>query len=248
MIVVSKDANSTGVIPLGRCGENEARQIRFGIGWLIETYGEGTATLVHFRSRDEAPYIVDSERDGDELVWTVTGGDTTYPGVGKCEIRWTVDEMLAKTVIFGTEVLPSITGDTVMPEPLESWYDQMIEYLDGKTVTGAVAETLPAGSDATAEIEGGILTVGIPKGDKGDKGDKGATGAKGDTGATGNGIASIAKTGTQGNVDTYTITMTDGSTTTFDVTNGNVTSVNGNTGSVTLALSATGDGTVTLGL
>lgn len=34
------------------------------------------------------------------------------------------------------------------------------------------------------------------------------------------GISSIAKTGTSGNVDTYTITYTDGSTSTFTVTNG----------------------------
>ena len=52
---------------------------------------------------------------------------------------------------------------------------------------------------------------------KGDKGDTGATGA---TGATGNGIASFAKTGTSGLVDTYTITFTDGTTTTLNVTNG----------------------------
>lgn len=39
-------------------------------------------------------------------------------------------------------------------------------------------------------------------------------------GETGNGISNIAKTGTQGLVDTYTITMTDGTTYTFTVTNG----------------------------
>ena len=48
-------------------------------------------------------------------------------------------------------------------------------------------------------------------------GPQGETGA---TGATGNGIASIAKTGTSGLVDTYTITYTNGQTTTFTVTNG----------------------------
>ena len=54
------------------------------------------------------------------------------------------------------------------------------------------------------------------------KGDTGATGETGQTGATGNGISSVAKTGTSGNVDTYTITYTNGTTTTFDVTNANV--------------------------
>ena len=48
----------------------------------------------------------------------------------------------------------------------------------------------------------------------------GATGAQGPQGETGNGIASIEKTGTSGLVDTYTITMTDGTTSTFTVTNG----------------------------
>lgn len=55
-----------------------------------------------------------------------------------------------------------------------------------------------------------------------EKGTKGDTGATGQTGATGNGISSVAKTGTSGNVDTYTITYTNGTTTTFDVTNANV--------------------------
>lgn len=45
-------------------------------------------------------------------------------------------------------------------------------------------------------------------------------GGGGATGATGNGIVSIEKTGTNGLVDTYTITFTDGTTKTFDITNG----------------------------
>lgn len=39
-------------------------------------------------------------------------------------------------------------------------------------------------------------------------------------GEAGNGIQSIVKTGTSGNIDTYTITYDDGNTTTFTVTNG----------------------------
>ena len=77
--------------------------------------------------------------------------------------------------------------------------------------------TLPAGSSATASYSNGVLSLGVPKGDKGDKGDTGATGA---TGPTGNGISTITKTGTSGLVDTYTITFTNGDTTTFTVTNG----------------------------
>ena len=44
--------------------------------------------------------------------------------------------------------------------------------------------------------------------------------AVGDKGETGNGIRSLGKTSTEGLVDTYTVTFTDGTTTMFTVTNG----------------------------
>ena len=44
--------------------------------------------------------------------------------------------------------------------------------------------------------------------------------ARGDDGEDGTSIANIAKTGTSGLVDTYTVTLTDGTTYTFTVTNG----------------------------
>ena len=49
---------------------------------------------------------------------------------------------------------------------------------------GATAETLAAGSNATASFDSstGVITIGVPSGKKGDKGDKGE---KGDTGAQG---------------------------------------------------------------
>lgn len=103
-------------------------------------------------------------------------------------------------------------------------------------ITGmtAEAETLAPGSPATASFLNGVLSLGIPAGETG------ATGAQGDpgpAGETGNGIVSIIKTGTQDNVDTYTITYTNGTTSTFTVTNGTdgaVLSVAGKTGAVTL--------------
>ena len=48
----------------------------------------------------------------------------------------------------------------------------------------------------------------------------GETGAAGATGAAGVGVAKVEKTATNGNVDTYTITLTNGKTYTFTVTNG----------------------------
>ena len=100
---------------------------------------------------------------------------------------------------------------------------QFAQELANLVAMTAQATTLPAGSSATAAYNNGVLSLGIPKGDKGDTGNTGPTGPQGPTGptgATGNGISSVTKTGTSGLVDTYTITFTDGSTTTFEVTNG----------------------------
>lgn len=67
------------------------------------------------------------------------------------------------------------------------------------------------------------------KGEKGDKGDPGPQGQRGDTGETGpqgetgNGISDISRTsgdGSAGTADTYTVTMTDGSSYSFTVYNG----------------------------
>ena len=50
----------------------------------------------------------------------------------------------------------------------------------------------------------------------------GVRGLQGEKGDTGNGISSIMKTATSGNIDTYTIYFTDGNNTTYNVVNGDV--------------------------
>ena len=130
MIIATVTTDSGAILPLGRQGEHGVRQVRFDLSYLIETFGEGTAILVHQRSQDLAPYIVSAVQDGDRLEWTVMDADTAYKGFGKAEIRWTVGDDLAKTVTYKTSVQRSLTEQTEIPDPLESWYDTMIVYID----------------------------------------------------------------------------------------------------------------------
>ena len=117
-------------VDIGRQGENNARNIYFDLTDLTTDYGEGTATLVHMRPSDQAPYICETETDGSYLIWTPSSTDTAYAGAGKCELRWVVGETLAKSIIYTTTIAPSITGDSVIPDPYQSWYDALIEYID----------------------------------------------------------------------------------------------------------------------
>lgn len=77
------------------------------------------------------------------------------------------------------------------------------------------ADTLPAGTPASVEKtdrEGHVLLrFGLPTGKQGPKGDPGSSIQK---------IERTAGTGAAGTVDTYTITLTDGTTTDFQVRNG----------------------------
>lgn len=77
------------------------------------------------------------------------------------------------------------------------------------------ADTLPAGepASATKTTENGVvhLAFGLPEG---------AKGAKGDPGSSIQSVERTAGTGAAGTVDTYTITLTDGTTYSFQVYNG----------------------------
>ena len=61
-----------------------------------------------------------------------------------------------------------------------------------------------------------------PQGETGPQGKTGPQGIQGERGETGNGILSVEKTATVDNVDTYTITFTNGTTYSYQVTNGDM--------------------------
>ena len=231
---------------LGRRGENEATLIVFDVSQLIATYGEGTAVLLAKRPTDGSAYPVTVTQDGNTVTWTVTDTDTSYKGQGECELFWYVNNALAKSVVYATVIGRDIgTTTDEVPDPYEAWLDTLTEA--GAEVTAAIntftglsaeATTLAAGSSATAQYEDGVLTLGIPKGDKGDTGEAGATGA---TGAQGDPGVGVPTGGTTGQVLAKT-SNTDYDTEWVNPSGGGgaVSSVNGQTGAVVLDASDVG--------
>lgn len=119
-------------LEIGRQMENNYRQIVFDCSGFGEDIAE--ITLVHQRSKDEAPYIVTTSA-GETLTWNISNTDTAYAGLGQAELRISFASGLAKSIVYATHVIESITGDTEIPEPLQSWYDAMIEYVDDHAAT-----------------------------------------------------------------------------------------------------------------
>lgn len=113
-------------------------------------------------------------------------------------------------------------GDIITAEKLNK-VETGLQAVASVDIQSAQATTLAAGAPATAVIEGGVLKLGIPRGQtgaqgaagaqgaKGDKGDTGTQGAKGETGAT----PTITATATvDATVGTPKVTVSKGGTTT----------------------------------
>jgi len=133
MYVIKRLTNETA-INIGRQGENIATVIEFPLDEYIENYGAGTAQLVHIRPGDTAPYLCTTEQLNTALDWIITNEDTAYAGTGMCELRWIVDDTLAKSMVYKTVINPSITADSVLPDQYQSWYDAMMEAIEQKII------------------------------------------------------------------------------------------------------------------
>ena len=110
------------------------------------------------------------------------------------------------------------TGTSVQPSTSESVNNEIMNVYDSYKANGG-----------TLSYEEWLASI---KGEKGDKGEdgmdgkdgkdgvNGKDGVDGKDGADGRSITGITKTSSSGNVDTYTITYSDGTTSTFTVNNG----------------------------
>lgn len=252
--IIKLTSTSHGILALGRQLENNVRSILFDCSALVEEFGDGEATLAHQRFDDVAPYPVTIAGDGDVYTWNITDADTAYCGMGRAEVRWITSDGLGKSVTFMTQVLPSLTGDSVIPEPLQSWYDNLIQYINDHSITedqleqavadyieahpisapvqsvnGETGEVVITASDLGAYV---LASTGIPASDLASAVQ--ASLAKADTALQSAPVTSV--NGQTGDVVvTAPVTSVNGQT--GDVTISiPVTSVNGQTGAVTLVI------------
>ena len=252
--IIKLTSTSHGILALGRQLENNVRSILFDCSALVEEFGEGEATLAHQRFDDVAPYPVTIAGDGDIYTWNITDADTAYCGMGHAEVRWITSDGLGKSVTFMTQVLPSLTGDSVIPEPLQSWYDNLIQYINDHSITedqleqavadyieehpisapvqsvnGETGDVVITASDLGAYV---LASTGIPASDLASAVQ--ASLAKADTALQSAPVTSV--NGEIGDVVvTAPVTSVNGQTGDVTITVP-VTSVNGQTGAVTLVI------------
>ena len=117
-----------GRIALGIQGEHHARKVSFAETQLWkERFGEGRFELLHKRNGDDVPYPITLTIDDDVPYWYVTASDTAVAGVGKCELRYIVNDVVIKSCTFITDVDASLGEGTEAPEPYKAWVDEVLE-------------------------------------------------------------------------------------------------------------------------
>lgn len=112
---------SEGTIDLGKQGEHLAEQVRFPIADIVTEFGEGVFLLLAQRPGDTVTYPVRTYSDTDYVYWNVTGIDTAYPGSGRCELQYFVDNSLVKSITYLTTIT-SAAWYTVPPRPEGHWH------------------------------------------------------------------------------------------------------------------------------
>ena len=147
MKVINISVSTDKIIRLGRRGEGNVRQIVFDCTCFAETYGSGTAQLLHRRRGDEAPYPVLIEQNDNIVTWTVQESDTANVGIGEAEIIWMLPDGNAKSAVYETETLRSLSEPGDPPEPWQAWVDEVLKAAESggatpEQIAGAVERYL----------------------------------------------------------------------------------------------------------
>ncbi len=123
---------------LGRQGENGVRKLIFDCSAFQREAGAGTAVILHQRSADDVPYLADTVQNESCVEWLIGSDDTAFVGCGKAQLNWYVGDTLAKTSIFSTRVLASLSDYGDATAHTKSALDLIGELI---TRTGGVVNT-----------------------------------------------------------------------------------------------------------
>ena len=159
--MITVKANDISILSLGRQGENLARQVVFDLSAWVEEYGPCVVELIAQRPGDDAPYPVAVRRDGESMLWDLTAADTAVAdGYGRCELRWYVGDILAKSKIWRTWVEPAMDtpSETAPPEPEQGWVNKVLAA--GSSAKEAAERAEEAAKKAESAVPAGSLSIG----------------------------------------------------------------------------------------
>ena len=123
-------------VSLGMAGENLHTRVRFDCSEAFAEYPSAVACLTVRPPRGH-PYPAAVSRSGDLVCWDIGNPDLLYPGTGQYQLAFTVDEVIAKSLIGQTYIGTSLVPSGGIPPPLEDWL------IRAETALARIPETVP---------------------------------------------------------------------------------------------------------
>lgn len=118
-------ARPNEVIQIGRLGENIYTLVKFDISEYLAQYPTATAILLNMRPGDTTAYpVANTTTDEQYLNWTVADNDLTVKGMGYCELVIMDGEMVAKSIIYPTQIMDALDGSGEEPADWDTWLSQ----------------------------------------------------------------------------------------------------------------------------
>lgn len=147
----------SGVLFLGKQGENEATVVRFPIAekWK-ELYGDGVFQLLFKRPSETQAYACVVDVDGEYVDWVITNTEVLIVGQGRAELCYFVNNTLAKSETWITVSVATLAdvGETP-PEPWESWVEEVLQA--GSDAEQAATDAVQAKTDAESARDDAVL-------------------------------------------------------------------------------------------
>ena len=155
------------VIHIGRAGENLATTVQFDVAdWLEEFGSSGTFSLFVQQGGGQIyPQTITEPGENQTVVsWNVTNSNTAIIGLGKCELVYSIQEVIVKSVIYDIVVTNSLDIEVQgnIPSAVESWLnevsnmtDQIVHAADYSNISEQYAKGTITTADGTRAVVSG---------------------------------------------------------------------------------------------
>ena len=145
------------VLEIGYVAENEHTRVQIDAGEVYAEYPHASVALT-VQPPKGTPYPAVISRDGNTVIWDIKDSDLVYRGAGEIQLTWSEGDVVVKSCISRININRSLVGNGTAPDPLDDFLAEAGEALTAipETIDAAFdaitaeAETLPAGSSATA--------------------------------------------------------------------------------------------------
>lgn len=107
-------------LPLGRVGENVHVQIVFQCSAIFSEFPNASTTLIVTAPGGES-YAPEIEKDGTNILWTVTKSDLAKDGGGELQLTFKNGNEEIKSYIGKTQIFRSLAENGEVPTPIENW-------------------------------------------------------------------------------------------------------------------------------